>query len=59
MRWLSRGPEPMSLTDEQARIAQAIDSEFHWLVRQGKSQATILGLMYDHMPLCKQLLDTG
>jgi hypothetical protein len=47
----------MSLTDEQARIAQAIDGEFHRLVRQGKSQATILGLMHDHMPLFKQLLD--
>ena len=59
MRRLSRGPEPMSLTDEQARIAQAIDGEFHRLVSQGKSQATILGLMHDHMPLFKQLLDAG
>jgi len=59
MRRLSRAPEPMSLTDEQARIAQAIDGEFHRLVRQGKSQATILGLMHDHMPLFKQLLDAG
>jgi hypothetical protein len=59
MRRLSRGPEPMSLTDEQARIAQAIDGEFHRLVRQGKSQATILGLMHDHMPLFKQLMDAG
>ena len=49
----------MSLTDEQARIAQAIDGEFHRLVSQGKSQATILGLMHDHMPLFKQLLDAG
>jgi hypothetical protein len=59
MRRLSRGPEPVSLTDEQARIAQAIDGEFHRLVRQGKSQATILGLMHDHMPLFKQLMDAG
>lgn len=49
----------MSLTDEQARIAQAIDGEFQRLVRQGKSQATILGLMHDHMPLFKQLMDAG
>ena len=49
----------MSLTDEQASIAQAIDREFHRLVRQGKSQATILGLMYDHMLLFKQLMDAG
>jgi hypothetical protein len=59
MRRLSRGPEPVSLTDEQARIAQAIDGEFHRLLRQGKSQATILGLMHDHMPLFKQLMDAG
>lgn len=31
MRRLSRRPEQMSLTDEQTRIAQAIDSEFHRL----------------------------
>ena len=49
----------MSLTDEQARIAQAIDGEFQRLVRQGKSQATILGLMHGHMPLFKQLMDAG
>jgi hypothetical protein len=49
----------MSLTDEQARIAQAIDGEFHRLVRQGRSQATILGLMHGHMPLFKQLMDAG
>ena len=47
------------LTDEQARIAQAIDGEVDRLVRQGKTQATILGLMHDHMPLFKQLLDAG
>ena len=47
------------LTDEQARIAQGIDGEVDRLVRQGKSQATILGLMHDHMPLFKQLLDAG
>jgi hypothetical protein len=49
----------MSLTDEQARIAQAIDGEVDRLVKQGKSQATILGLMHDHMALFKQLLDAG
>jgi hypothetical protein len=49
----------MSLTDEQARIAEAIDGEVDRLIRQGKSQATILGLMQDHMPLFKQLLDAG
>jgi hypothetical protein len=49
----------MSLTDEQARIAQAVDGEFQRLVRQGKSQATILGLMHDHMLLFKQLMDAG
>jgi hypothetical protein len=49
----------MSLTEEQARIAQVIDGEFHRLFRQGKSQATILGLMRDHMPLFKQLMDAG
>jgi hypothetical protein len=49
----------MSLTEEQAKIAQAIDGEFHRLFRQGKSQATILGLMHDHLPLFKQLMDAG
>jgi len=49
----------MSLTKEQAKIAQAIDGEFHRLVKEGKSQATILGLMHGHMPLFKQLMDAG
>jgi hypothetical protein len=49
----------MSLTKEQARIAQAIDGEFHRRVKEGKSQATILGLMHGHMPLFKQLMDAG
>lgn len=49
----------MSLTDEQARIAAVIDDEFHRLFRQGKSQATILGLMHHRMPLFKELMDAG
>lgn len=47
----------MRLTVEQERIAQAIAAECDRLVKQGKSQATILALMSDHMPLFKQLLD--
>ena len=49
----------MSLTEEQARIAEAIDGEFQRLFREGKSRATILSLMHGHMPLFKQLLDAG
>ena len=47
------------LTVEQARIAEAIDAEIERLVKQGKSQATILGAMQDYMPGFKQLLDAG
>ena len=49
----------MSLTDEQTRIAAAIADEFHRLLRQGKSQATILALMHHHMPRFKALMDVG
>jgi hypothetical protein len=47
----------MSLTVQQAKIAQTIADECDRLVKQGKSQATILGQMSDHMPHFKQLLD--
>jgi hypothetical protein len=49
----------MSLTGEQSKIGTAIDEEFHRLFSQGKSQATILSLLRDHMPLFKQLMDAG
>jgi hypothetical protein len=49
----------MKLTDEQASIAQAIDSEFQRLIKLGKSHATILGQMHDHLAGFKQLMDAG
>ena len=49
----------MKLTDEQASIAQAIDSEFQRLIKLGKTHATILGQMHDHLAGFKQLMDAG
>jgi hypothetical protein len=49
----------MVLTDEQARIVQAIDAEFQRLIKLGKTHATILGEMHDHLAGFKQLMDAG
>jgi hypothetical protein len=49
----------MPLTDVQVRIAQAIDAEFQRLIKLGRTHATILGEMYDHLPGFKQLMDAG
>ncbi len=49
----------MPLTDEQASIAHAIDAEFQRLIKLGKTHATILGQMHDHLPGFKQLIDAG
>jgi hypothetical protein len=49
----------MPLTDEQTSIAQAIDAEFQRLIKLGKTHATILGQMHDHLAGIKQLMDAG
>jgi hypothetical protein len=49
----------MPLTDEQTSIAQAIDAEFQRLIKLGKTHATILGQMHDHLSGIKQLMDAG
>jgi hypothetical protein len=49
----------MPLTDEQASIAQAIDAEFQRLIKMGKTHATILGQMHDHLPGLMQLMDAS
>src|SRR5271168_3847201 len=48
----------MPLTDEQAGIAAAIGAEIDRLIKEGKRQLTILGLMQGRrMEEFKQLLD--
>jgi hypothetical protein len=49
----------MPLTDDQASIAHAIDAEFQRLIKLGKTHATILGEMNDHLLGFKQLMDAG
>jgi hypothetical protein len=49
----------MPLTAEQASIAEAIDAEFQRLIKLGKTHATILGQMHDHLAGFKLLMDAG
>jgi hypothetical protein len=49
----------MGFTEEQLRLASAIDVEFHRLAAAGTDEVGILRDMFEYMPNFKRLMDTA
>ena len=49
----------MNLSVEQLQMAALIDAKVQRLVREGHDEVSILGEMFDCMPIFKILLDSG
>jgi hypothetical protein len=49
----------VNLSAEQLQMAALIDAKVQRLVREGHDEVTLLGEMFDCMPIFKILLDSG